>query len=324
MKWILPLFCCSAALAHVGGKVSLAQFTHPPPLLTAPDGGVTAAAIPTADTSYDVTWVDSDSDPTGRYSFFYMDRPPPSGTSTADVAARGIPVGEGPIWSACDCVDDPTFMVMCPDAGDRDCRNGFSFDTSALAEGAYWLIAVDNDPPYYLYSVSESPIRVGHGGTAAPGALFLQPNGIGAADESFALRWVAAGDPPLEFDLAWAPNDGVDATPTSIGKKVAATDEGNGQWSFPWDTSQLADGDVFVQLTTRDAAGRSTVTNSLNLTIFHGAARPDLANAPDLSMTVTPPGDGGCEVAPGGNATAALFVGVVLALLLGALARRSM
>jgi hypothetical protein len=316
------IFCCTAANAHVGGKVSLAQFTHPPPLLTAPDGGVTAAAIPTADGSYQVTWTDSDEDPTGRYSFYYMDRPPPSGMSTATVEARGIPVGEGPIWAACDCVDDPTFMVMCPDAGDRDCRNEFSFDTSALAPGAYWLIAVDHDPPYYLYSISESPIRVGHGTTAPPGALFLKPNGIGSAHLTYQLEWVAAGDAPLSFDLAWAPNDGVDTPPTSIGTNLAAKDEGNGRFSFAWDTSPLPDGDIYVQLTVRDGQGRSSVTNSLNLNIFHGSSKADLG--PDLAMrAMQPQPDGGCDVAPGGQATAALFVGVLLALLWGALARRS-
>src|SRR4051794_34065963 len=125
MRWLLLAFCCNAAYAHVGSKVNLALFTQPPPLLTAPDAGT---GIPTADATYDVAWVDSDSDPTGRYFFYYMDRPPPSGMSTADVADQANLLPFPGIWSACDCIDGP--QVTCPDAGARDCRNDLMWDTS--------------------------------------------------------------------------------------------------------------------------------------------------------------------------------------------------
>jgi hypothetical protein len=295
--------------------VSLANFTNPPPLVTAPDAGT---AIATADTSFDVQWSDSDSDPTGRYFFYYLDHPPPTGTSTATVAATAIALPEPGIWSACDCIDGP--MVVCPDAGTRICPNDFVWDVSALAPGAYWLIAVDNDPPYYLYSVSESPVRVGHGGTPPPGAYFVQPNGIGSADQSYTLRWIAAGDAPLSFDLAWGANVEPIGSPQPIASNVAATDEGGGKFSYQWDTSSLAAGDLYVQLTVRDGQGRPSVTNSLNLRVFHPGGPGDLSARPDLAVGPKP--SSSCEVG-GGGAPSALFAGALLALLLWLLVRRS-
>jgi hypothetical protein len=315
MRWAALFFCCSAAWAHKGTVVSLAQFTQPPPLLTVPDAGTTIA---TADVSYDIAWVDSDSDPTGRYFFYYLDRPPPSGTTTAKVAAQATALPLGGIWAACDCIDGP--MVMCPDAGVRDCRNGFTWDTSAVAPGAYWIVAVDNDPPYYLYSVSESPVRVGHGGSPPPGALFLAPNGIGSADQSYPVRWLAAGDAPFEFDLAWGKNVDPIGAPTAIGASIAAVDEGGGNFSYTWDTSQIPGGDIYVQLTVRDAQARSSVTNSANLRIFHPGS-PDLGR-PDMAVAKTP--TRGCEVGGSDGAGTALFAGASLALLLWFLTRRSL
>jgi hypothetical protein len=224
-----------------------------------------------------------------------------------------------PVWSACDCIDGP--MVICPDAGTRYCPNDFSWDTSALPAGAYWLIAVDNDPPYYLYSVSESPVRIAHGGTPPPGAFFVQPNGIGSADQTYKLEWIAAGDAPLSFDLAWGANVEPIGSPRPIAMNVAATDEGNGKFSYQWDTSALAGGDVYVQLVARDAQARASVTNSLNLRIFHpGGGGADLLARADMAMLAKP--SASCDVG-GGGAPTALFAGALLALLLWLMARRS-
>jgi hypothetical protein len=317
MRALLLTFFCTAAFAHRGSVVQLAIFTQPPPLLTAPDAGTN---IPTADANYDVAWTDSDSDPTGRYFLYYMDHPPPSGSSTADVAALAEALPLGGIWAACDCIDGA--QVVCPDAGVRDCRNSIPWDTSGLAPGAYWLVAIDNDPPYYLYSVSESPVRVAHGGSAPPGAYFILPNGIGSADESYKIQWVAEGDAPLAFDLAWGKNVEPDVAqpPTPIATNVAATDEGGRKFSYLWDTSQLASGDVYVQVTVRDASGRSSIANSLNLKIFHPAAPPDLSR-PDMAMA--PRTAASCQVGDSGNVMGPLFAGGFLALLLLLLARRS-
>jgi hypothetical protein len=325
---IAATFFCNAAFAHVGAVVSLARFKDPPPLLTAPDGGVHDTSIPSADGSFDIAWDDGDADPTGRYYFYYLDHQPPPGLDTATLVKQATPIAEGStgIWAACFCISNATITCPdAPDAGPRDCRNDFAWDTHALAPGAYWIVAVDNDPPYYLWSASESPVRVGHGGTTPPpGAIFIQPNGIGSADQSYTIEWVAAGDGPLTFDLAWGPDNepAVEGAATSIAAQVNATDEGGGKFSYVWDTSQLATADIYVQLTVHDAGGRSTVTDSLNLKIFHPAEDAAVTHHPDLA--VPRPTGGSCDTTPSdGSSATALFAGVVLALLLVLAARRS-
>src|SRR5207253_2559326 len=166
----------------------------------------------------------------------------------------------------------------------------------------------------------ESPVRISHGGTPPPGAFFVQPNGIGSADQSYKLEWVAAGDAPLSFDLAWGTNVEPIGAPQAIAAKVAATDEGGGKFAFQWDTSSLPGGDLYVQLTVHDGQGRSSVTNSLNLRVFHPAGGADLGARPDLAMQPKP--SASCDVG-GGGAPTALFAGACLALLLWLLARRS-
>jgi hypothetical protein len=109
--------------------------------------------------------------------------------------------------------------------------------------------------------------------------------------------------------------------PTMIGTKIAATDEGNGKYSYMWDTSELPAGAVYVQLTVRDSKGRSSVTNSPELKIFHPQtdAAADLRH-PDMAMIAA---SEGCDLggASDGGFTA-LLVGAVLALFLGVLTRR--
>jgi hypothetical protein len=316
------------ARAHVGAKVSLAQFETPAALLSATDGGVGPSAIDVADASYVVSWYDGDMDPTGHYYFYYLDHQPPTGLSTDDVKNLATPIADVPfgIWTACDCVDG--MGVMCPDAGVRDCRNQFTWDTHAIAPGAYWVIAIDNDPPYFLYSSSESPVRIGHGGSAPPGATIRKPNGIGSADQTYRLEWLADGDGPLHFDLAWGSDiyPGLNDPPTPIGTGVAVTDLGNNVYAFDWSTASLPTGDVYVQLKVTDAQGRSTVTDSRNLKIFHPVIGSDAAvdmamRSPDLAMPVKKGGDG-CDVAPPSDVAWPFGAAFSLALLLVLLARR--
>jgi hypothetical protein len=323
-RWllVLSLFAAGTARAHVGTRVSLARFLSPPPILSRIDDlGLGLVEPPTADASFTVAWDDGDADPTGRYFFYYLDHAPPQILKTDDAKALGKPIPEGAagIWASCYCV--PGTGYECPDAGDRDCRNDFTWDTSQVAEGTYWILAVDNDPPYYLYSVSESPVRISHGRAPPPAGVFLQPNGIGYGDASFTLQWIGVGTAPLTFDLAYGPNQypGVLDPPVTIGKAVAATTNADGTFGFVWDTSALPEGDIFVELRVTDGMGRTAYTDSVPFTIFHGGggAAPDLHAPADLAVARPPP-RGGCEVGADGGTSAA--VAVALGLLLAALA----
>src|SRR5262249_13392256 len=90
---VLCLFAAPAR-AHVGAKVSLAQFDSPAPLVSATDGGLGPNAIAVADASFVVSWYDGDMDPTGHYFFYYLDHSPPTGLSTDDVKNQATPIAD--------------------------------------------------------------------------------------------------------------------------------------------------------------------------------------------------------------------------------------
>jgi hypothetical protein len=116
------------------------------------------------------------------------------------MARRAIPEGSGGIYISCTCT--PALGVVCPDAGPRDCRDAFAWDTHALPDGTYWVIAVDYDPPFDVYSVSETPVRVAHGGAPAPPAVVvIPPDGIGVADRAYTIDGLGAA--PLTLDLEY-------------------------------------------------------------------------------------------------------------------------
>jgi hypothetical protein len=191
-----------------------------------------------------------------------------------------------------------------------------------VPDGSYWILAVDNDPPYYLYSVSESPVRISHGPAPPPAVAFLQPNGIGYADASSTLQWIGVGVAPLTFDLAYGPNmyPGVLDPPLSIGKAVAATTNADGTFGLVWNTSAVAPGDVFVELRVTDGMGRTAYTDSLSFAVFHGGggdAAPITRAPADLAVPSLP-SRAGCEVSPDGGTSA--VVAAALGLLLAALA----
>ena len=50
-------------------------------------------------------------------------------------------------------------------------------------------------------------MRIAHGGTPAPAAMIVRPDGFGAWDTIYHLQWLADGKPPLTFDLAYGLED---------------------------------------------------------------------------------------------------------------------
>jgi hypothetical protein len=92
------LVVCAAALvasssparAHVGAAVAVAKFMNPAdPGVTHVDPNDTISPTPfawtTADASITITWADGDADPTGRFTFYYMDHQPTFQVSADDV-----------------------------------------------------------------------------------------------------------------------------------------------------------------------------------------------------------------------------------------------
>jgi hypothetical protein len=326
--WAVLAFATAAAFAH-GNAPSPATFTNPPRLQAlVTDGGDRMWApytFATADTSFDVAWTDGDTDPISEHFFYYMDHAPPLALAVTDVQGLATPIPEsaGGFWVACSCPDD--FGVVCPDIGTRDCRNGFTWDTHALPPGSYWLIAITRDPPYDVYTVSDGPVRIAHGGPLPPAAIIVRPDGFGTFDTSYTARWILIGTDPTHVDLAYNSDDDVRAgSPWKpLASDVPLMAGPDGTFSFEWDLSALASARIFhLQATVKDATGQTVFTQSRNgVTVFHPGDNPDYAvSVDDVDMgTAKKTGGSGCAYANAtGGAPTPLFVLALCALVIAA------
>jgi hypothetical protein len=325
------LVVCAAALvasssparAHVGAAVAVAKFMTPAdPGITHAEPNDTIAPMPftwtTADASYLVTWNDGDADPTGRFTFYYMDHQPTFQVSADEIEAIATKIDEpsnvsGGFFASCYCEGDQG--VTCPnvvrDPG-GNCANQITWNTSGLAPGTYWVVAVNNDPPFHVYYATNAPIRVAHGGPALPAAVIVRPDGYGAWDTSYHLQWLADGKPPLTFDLAYGLEDtGTALMPqTQLAAGMTIAPNSDGTYSYDWDVSHLDNNKAYwLRLTVTDGDGKTAFTDShYGVTVFHAGTTPpaDLAMAPMKKS--------GCEIGSDGGAPARGMLALVLVL----------
>jgi hypothetical protein len=339
---VVIAFCLSArAMAHQGGAVSKADFLNPPPptLGATEDGGISVApyTFASADAQVTVQWkVDLPDDPTGRFSFYYLDHTPPSAVTYDQIITLASPIpeasGDNGFWVSCSCDGDAG--VVCPDGGPRtNCgQTQFVWNTSGLAAGAYWLIAANFDYPYKIYSVSAGPVRVAHGGAPLPpAAIVLKPDGLFASDQKSATQWIAIGQAPLRFDVFYGSNSQmrVGDPPTPVGSDITPIVNPDGTFSWEWDTSLLPGGLYYFGVRVTDGTGQSTFTDSqLGQNVFHapqdgGLLIVDAAASPDLRIVLKdPPPDEGCQMSGAGGAQLPLAAGLVAAALLALALRR--
>jgi hypothetical protein len=305
--WLACAFvalAASSAHAHLGAVVAVAKFTNPlDPMVVQgnPNDSVPGFAWTSADQSIVITWSDGDADPTGRFTFYYIDHQP-NFEITADDIEAGLatkiddPVNlAGGYFASCYCEGDQG--VTCPmvtrdPAG--NCANQITWTTSTIAPGTYWIVAVNNDPPFHTAYTSNAPVRVAHGGTPLPAALVVRPDGYGAWDKSYHLQWLADGRAPLSFDLAYGLEDtGVaQEVPTAIAAGLLPAPNGDGTFSYDWDVSQLmSNKSYWVRLKVTDGDGNSTFTDShFAVTVSHATTTP----TPDMAMAAKK--KSGCEV----------------------------
>jgi hypothetical protein len=239
------------------------------------------------------------------------------------------PIADVPdgLWCACSCMDDLGYT--CPDAGTRACDNGFTWNTSAIPTGTYWIIAATTDPPYDIYTVSDGPVRVSHGGPAPPAIILVRPDGFGTFDKSYRIRWLLVGEAPFHVDLDYLSDDDVRAGATwkPIATDVPLTAEPDGSYAYDWDTSALQSAHIYhVRATVRDASTLSAYTVSrAGVTIYHPGSLPDLARAP-VDMSVEEQPQPGCELEgperPGSSAWS-WIIGLGLAAAAFCLSRRA-
>jgi hypothetical protein len=326
--------------AHIGAVLARAQFKAPPGPATMPaDGGLRQTSpftFATADASYHVTWDDGDIDPTGQFFFFYLDHQPAIALMVSDVEkiATPIPETQAGIYAGCSCPDDAA--VVCPDLGTamRDCRNDFVWDTSKIPDGTYWVIAVNKDPPYEIYSASGGPVRIAHGGaTPAPAVVIIEPDGFGAFGDTFTAQWLATGVAPLTFDLSFvSEDDAASGAPyTPIVSQISPTPLADGTQTFVWDVSKLPGPKAYyLRVKVTDGMGRSSFTDSeAGVTVYRdtpsegGLQVLDLSAAP-ADLGPTPPKKSGCGYAIGDGAGTwpAAYGLLFAAMILRAIVRR--
>ncbi len=334
---VAPLvLVAGAASAHVGAVVAKANFVHPLALVTStPDGGGATTwsyAPEIADQSYHIDWTDGDVDPTGKFTFYYLDHGVSDAVSADDVESLGTLVKDtlgrdaATIWVSCMCIMDAG--VQCPDAGVRRCDNFVDWDTSAVPDGAYWIAAVNNDPPFHVYNLSPAPVIVSHAGKPPPAVVVVRPDGLGSASRTYDIQVVAVGTGAMKMDLSWGPNTLMDVLgPThAIAKAVPVAPGADGTTHYLWDVSALPNGNYFVRASVTDDNGQSYSDSRFAEAVFHpagddGGAPPDLAAAAaDGDVLKLPPPSGcSCNLNAQANALAhvnALALALVIALAL--------
>jgi MYXO-CTERM domain-containing protein len=322
------------ARAHQGATVSYAKFTLPadPQITQTPSMTVDVLApytIASADTSITITWDDGGIDPTGRFYFYYLDHGPTSGVSADAIEQTLATKIDDPVNNTdgyfISCVCSTDMGVTCPmvtrDPAVNCARRQITWNTTNIPAGTYWIVAVNYDPPFHVYSAANAPIRVAHGGAPLPPAVvWVRPDGFGSWDKSYHLQWTAAGTGPLSFDLAWgdANADTLNA-PNVIasGIKPALGSDGN-TYSYDWDVSAMPNGNYFLRITVADANGVKTSTDShFQVSVYHyvGGGGPV-----DMAMGTPPKKHSGCSTTPGTTPAGGVPTALALLALLGAAA----
>jgi hypothetical protein len=336
-------FAAAPAGAHVAGVVTTATFSSPPaPTITMTSGVTTVSpfTFPTADTSYPLMWSESTNgnDPTGVFTFYYLDHQPTFGLTADQLATMGTPIIDQAnpasplhIYCGCTCNPDAGVGVMCADmAGTtRDCRTSFVWDTHAIVPGAYWVFSVTHDPPSIsVTSMAQAPVIISHGGPAPPAALFARPDGFNSFDKSYTAQWIATGTPPLTFDLAYGDEQSPMATPTPFASGLSIPPNGDGSYSYDWDVSTLQSlHQYYLRLTVHDGNGAKTFTDShYAVSVYHPLTTDDLSVV-DLSTddgALPPPDKKGCSFDPGaaGATTAPLALALLTTMIAVRRARR--
>ena len=252
-----------------------------------------------------------------------MDHQPTFQVSADDIETGGIatkiddPVNmAGGYFASCYCDGDQG--VTCPmvtrdPAG--NCANQFTWNTSAIAPGTYWIVAVNNDPPFHVYYPSQraDPRRARR--EPRPAALIVRPDGFGAWDTmlspAVARRRQAAAEVRSRV-RARGHGHRAHADRRHRHRDLPTTNA-DGSYGYDWDVSHLASNmGYWVRLTVTDGDGNKTFTDShFATTIFHNPVAADMAMPPKKKS--------GCEIGPDDGPSRGMLSALIV---LGALAVR--
>ena len=306
----------SPVFAHNGAVVAKASFCLPPPPGHFPTdaSGVEYHYVPRyapeeADQHYRFAWQDGDMDPTGKFTFYYVDHDLPVALRVDYVDGTGGTQGIGKlmksvdgreardVYVSCACVAqdgggdlcDAGILPNCVDGGARWCDNWIDWDTSQVPDGVYWIAAVNNDPPYHLYNMSEAPIRVSHGTHKPPAVMVVKPDGYGSAETLYRVTALVAGEGKLTMNVAWGiDNDPAVTNPLHvIASKVPITPASDGTVTYDWDVSKLPNEAYFIEVTVTDDTGASSYSDSRQgIGVFHPPVKDGGSAVADLAATM--------------------------------------
>lgn len=247
----LLLLSCSAGAAHAhSGAPALARVLNPDQ----------PAEI--VDRSYTFRWTDSDSPtPTGSASVAFYYSPiiplpfPPENRPVLDgrVIVRGIP--------------------------EPDLSNRYTWDTSTVAPGAYFIWSLVEEPPQEIASVqivSYSPqvLHIAHpGDVLTPSVVLLTPDTpFRFADDRYLFRYSAfdpsgTGRVRIEGTIQY---DGTDFVVLADDLPAALSG------TFEWDCRDYAEGNWTIRISITDGCGRAMTAHARYfLNVSHPGGLPD-------------------------------------------------
>src|SRR5688572_18313399 len=129
----MQLLLVAAVAAHVGGIPTQARFDTP------------ASVGMVGNQAFEVTWADGDIDPTGQFDFFYQPSNVPPLAALSHPAFMGTPIPEA-----------QDVIILDP-------ANSFTWNTSSIPSGSYFVYEITDDPPLLpIYGISSGPVTVRH------------------------------------------------------------------------------------------------------------------------------------------------------------------
>lgn len=252
------------------------------------------------DEAFTFGWADADTPiPTGTATvdFYYSARRPPAfARGDLHPLLEGAPVVRGIL--------------------EKDHTNTFTWDTSAIPSGSYFLWSMVVEPPEefmapQIISFSPGVLTVAHPGEPVHPALIITTPAteFSFADEAFTIGWSA-------FDPDGTGRVRIEVGTSSLGidYQTLVADAPAAQGELLWDTAQAPDGDWYIRGTITDGRGLSftTYANYL-LLVAHdvgapdagvlldaGTARPDGGVGPDAGVKLKAPKEG-CRCGGGGE-----------------------
>lgn len=301
-----PLTLVVPLVFHVGGIPTKADFLTP------------AQVGDVFDASFVMNWADNEQDMTGKLNFYYQATNARPGALPESADFQGEPI-----------VSDVSIL---------DPGNTYTWDTSAVPAGSYFIYEITRDEPLMpMVAVGKLPLTIQHPGDPRfPATVVDKPNGIGDTQaRRFAVRWRAAGDAPLTATIRAQDKDA--QTPFEVlATGVPMKDNGDGTFEgcWEWNVELVPQANYTIQVEVSNGGGQSHSAYGLfPVVVARNASHPETGEPPSCTVVVSRPdggtaaandggtggggGGGGCSVAAGTRrSTGAGFVFALLGLAL--------